>query len=153
MADYKEFTNRETERQDWVDGSIFELLEQCAPDGAVIEWDIEDISEIREAIQEILVEKHKLMTELEFYPYREYDAVENPDYKPDNTEMIITDEQIVVAIREAVESMDADDLAKLAGDFIGGLCWYTNDGLYSFIPDENYCGGLDFTKENYNVSE
>jgi hypothetical protein len=149
--DEEEFTRKETERQDQVDGMIMEVILRCAPYDAEIDWDIGLIGVVRDAIQEVLVDELKIMTEQEFYPYRDLEP--EPSEEPDNTEMIITDEEMVTTLMEVVKGMDADDLAKLAGDFIGGLCWYTNDGLYSFTPDENYCGGLDWTKDNYNVNE
>jgi len=142
-----ELSLREINRQDFVDNQVYELLCTLDTDPNEIEWNIELIAKIRDAVQEVLVDDLKLMTEQEFYPYLEYDAVENPDYRPDNTEMIVTDEQLVIAMKQVIEDIDADDLGVLAGDWLGGLCWYTNDGLYSFIPDERYSGGLDFTKE------
>lgn len=71
--EYEEFTERETDRQDEVDNAIHQMLCDLAPwgQGELIEWDIEDISNVRDVIQEILVDKLKLMTEQQFYPYRE----------------------------------------------------------------------------------
>jgi hypothetical protein len=143
-----ELTKFEIEQQDIVDSACYELITQFTPNGLEdVEWNIELIGKIRDALQEVIVDDLKLMTEMEFYPYIEYDAVENPDYKSDNSEMIVTDEQLVTAIKQVIDEIDADETAKIAGDFLGGLCWYTNDGLYSFIPDENYNGALDFIKE------
>lgn len=143
-----ELSLREIEQQDIVDDACYQLITEFCPNGLLdVEWNIEHIAKIRDALQEVIVDDMKLMTEQEFYPYIEYDAVENPDYKSDDTETIVTDEQLVTAMKQVLEDIDADELGVLAGDWLGGLCWYTNDGLYSFIPDERYCGGLDFTKE------
>lgn len=145
----EEWTSKEEERQDIVDGCIFELISEIVPlSNTSYEWNIEDIAQIREAVQDVVVNKRNLMTEQEFYPYRVLEAVENPDFQPEPEEMIVTDEQLVTAMKKVIEDLDADELAMLAGDALGGLCWFTNDGLYSFIPDEHYCGGLDFTKES-----
>jgi|WetSurSiteA1Bulk_404760.scaffolds.fasta_scaffold87803_1 hypothetical protein len=145
-----EFSLREIERQDDVDGLIYDLIVNLCPEGPVPDWNIEHISEVREAIQDIIVDKLKLMTEQQFYPYREIPVTENPDYKPEQEpeEIIVTDEQLVTALNKAMEELDAEDLCVVAGDALGGLCWYLNDGTYSFIPTECYCGALDFTKES-----
>lgn len=149
------FTDKEIERQDTVDNAIQNLMVELAPWGVDdIEWNMEYIGEIRDTIKEFLVDKLHLMTEQQFYPYRELGEDENVILEPSEPEqakeMIVTDEQIVTAMKQVVEDLDADELAQLAGDALGGLCWYLNDGTYSFIPDINYCGGLDFTKEKKN---
>jgi tetrahydromethanopterin S-methyltransferase subunit A len=143
------FSGQETDRQDMVDSAIEEMLENVSPIGYV-QWDMEIIGEIRDVIQDYIVNKKGWMSEQAFYPYRELDNNGNiilEPSKPEPAEMILTDEQIVTAMKQVIEDIDADELGVLAGDWLGGLCWYTNDGLYSFIPDEHYCGALDFTKE------
>jgi hypothetical protein len=151
------WTDAEDERQDCVDSEIQTLIENVAR-GHEIEWDIEDISNIREVLEGIIVDKLNLMTSYDFYPYVELESEpdENiilepsnpePEPEPEQNEMVITDKQLVTAMETVIDDMDADDLAKLAGDALGGLCWYTEDGLYSFVPDISYCGDLDFTKE------
>ncbi len=68
----KELTKRQLERQDDVDNACFNLLTDLAGDKASkLEWDMEHISAVREAVQEVLVDKLHLMTEQEFYPYLE----------------------------------------------------------------------------------
>jgi hypothetical protein len=71
MVDGEIFTQAETERQDIVDNLIYQLLTDLAPWGIEIDWDMEYIGEVRDVIQEILVDKLGLMTEMQFYPYRE----------------------------------------------------------------------------------
>lgn len=61
----------ELQRQDFVDNSIQELLNDINPTEAEIKWDIEQISRIREVIQDVLVNTLKLTTEREFYPFLE----------------------------------------------------------------------------------
>lgn len=65
-----ELTAQQIERQDFVDNALFELINKLIPSEKEMEWDIEIISEIRDAIQSQLVEKG-FCTEQEFYPYIE----------------------------------------------------------------------------------
>ncbi len=88
-----ELTKEQLERQDFVDNYIFNMVNDLVPDkyridgyiaddpepvlgNQPLEWDIEWISEIREAVQEIIADK--LLSairsdsdkfEMEFYPY------------------------------------------------------------------------------------
>lgn len=64
-----ELTHAQTERQDYVDGRIFELIGDLLPPDKKAEWDIEMIGEVRDALRAQLVEKKKLVTDGEFYPY------------------------------------------------------------------------------------
>jgi hypothetical protein len=84
-----ELTRTELDQQDEVDNAIHNLIEDLAtpfmegtpgfnPDDPV-EWDIEDISNIREAVQDVLVKKLKVCTEMQFYPYR---VLRQPKPKP-----------------------------------------------------------------------
>ena len=59
------------EQWDLVDNAIFDLIQTLNPKGAEIEWDIEPISEIRQILADFYVEKLKLCTEYEFYPYED----------------------------------------------------------------------------------
>lgn len=65
-----ELTSQQIERQDFVDNAIFELINELNPSEKELEWDIEIIGEIRDAIQSQLVEKG-FCTEQDFYPYIE----------------------------------------------------------------------------------
>lgn len=67
----RELTKKEIGRQDFVDNAVFNLLRDIAPANAEIEWDIETIAAVREAARMEIVNKKKLMTEQEFYPYIE----------------------------------------------------------------------------------
>jgi hypothetical protein len=71
MVEGEIYTQAETERQDIVDNLIYQLLTDLAPWGSEIDWDMEYIAEVRDVIQEILVDELGLMTEQKFYPYRE----------------------------------------------------------------------------------
>jgi len=71
MVEGEIFTGAETDRQDIVDNLIYQLLTDLAPWGTEIDWDTEYIAEVRDVIQEILVDELGLMTEMQFYPYRE----------------------------------------------------------------------------------
>jgi hypothetical protein len=56
-------------RQDFVDNKIYELVNQLVPSEKKIGWNIEMIGDIRETIQHWLVDRYKIVNELEFYPY------------------------------------------------------------------------------------
>ncbi len=64
-----ELTQKQINRQDLVDGAIFELLEQLAPNGAQLQWNIEHIGAVRDAVLNVLVDNCKVMSEMDFYPY------------------------------------------------------------------------------------
>ena len=58
-------TSVETDRQDFVDGAIHELMGTLV--GYELPWDMEWLGEVRDTIQEVVV-KHLDMSEMEFYP-------------------------------------------------------------------------------------
>jgi hypothetical protein len=62
-----ELTVKQTNRQDLVDNTIQALLQDLT--GQDIGWDIAVISDIRDEIENQVVNKLELMTEMEFYPY------------------------------------------------------------------------------------
>jgi len=53
---------------DFVDNTIFEMIENLNPSTKELEWDIKPISEIREVLVSYFVEELKLCTENDFYP-------------------------------------------------------------------------------------
>ena len=59
--------DKQIERQDFVDNAIFDLINELIPSEKKMEWDIEVIGEVRDAIQNQLVTKG-FCTELQFYP-------------------------------------------------------------------------------------
>lgn len=61
---------KQVNRQDEVDNACYAFLLELAK-GSDLPWDIEDISTVREAVQSVLVEKRHIMSEMEFYPYKE----------------------------------------------------------------------------------
>lgn len=63
-------TEQQIERQDFVDNAIFNLINELIPSSKEMEWDIELIGEVRDAILTKLVEKG-FCSEQEFYPYIE----------------------------------------------------------------------------------
>jgi hypothetical protein len=140
----------ETYRQDKVDNAIFDMVKDITPIG-YLQWDMELIGEIRDVILEYVVNQKKWMTEQQFYPYRE--LTPEPDgnitLQPFKG-LIVTDEQLVTAMRKEVEDIDAEQLAEWAGHCLGGKCWYLEDNTYSFEPDENYYGAFNFIKDKAN---
>jgi hypothetical protein len=134
------FTGQETDRQDAVDSAIEEMLESVSPIGYV-QWDMEIIGEIRDIVQDYIVNKKGWMSEQAFYPYRELDKEGNiilEPSKPEVEEMIVTDDQLIGVLKECLESFDSDELSEIAKDWLGGLCWHNGDFTYTFIPDERY---------------
>ena len=65
-----ELTRQQIIQQDFVDNAIFNLINEIVPSDKEMEWDIEIIGEIRDAIQTKLVERG-ICSEQEFYPYIE----------------------------------------------------------------------------------
>ncbi len=63
-----ELTTQQIERQDFVDNAISNLINELIPSDNEMDWDIEAIGEIRDAIQSQLVTR-AFCTEQEFYPY------------------------------------------------------------------------------------
>ncbi len=64
-----DFTQAETDRQDLVDNACHQLL--CDLSGRELDWDIEHVHELVDAAQGVIVEKLGIMTEMEFYPFRQ----------------------------------------------------------------------------------
>jgi len=62
------FTEDQIRRQDFVDNEIYDLVKRLTPSKREIEWDIEMIADIRDTIQDWLVDKYKIVNEFEFYP-------------------------------------------------------------------------------------
>ncbi len=61
-------TKKEIERQDFVDNSIFELLQKLNPSDKDIDWNIDIISNVRDIIQLKFLELG-ISDEMTFYPY------------------------------------------------------------------------------------
>ena len=64
----QKFTEDQIKRQDFVDNQIYDLVKRLVPSKREIEWDIEMIGHIRDTIQRWLVDRYKIVEELEFYP-------------------------------------------------------------------------------------
>ncbi len=65
-----ELTDKQIERQDFVDNATFDFINSLIPNDKQIEWDIDSIAQVRDAVWEVL--KHRnLCTEQEFYPFFE----------------------------------------------------------------------------------
>ncbi len=67
----KELTDKQIERQDFVDNAIFNLIQSLNTTDKAINWDIEMIGEIRDVIAEWMIERLKITDEQNFYPYLE----------------------------------------------------------------------------------
>ncbi|MFA5376705.1 MAG: hypothetical protein WC455_13235 [Dehalococcoidia bacterium] len=70
MSEVVELTDAQLGQQDFVDDEIQSLICRLAnKEEGELEWDIELISIVREAVQEVVCDRLNLMTEMEFYPY------------------------------------------------------------------------------------
>jgi len=59
-------SENQIKRQDFVDNQIYDLVERLIPSKGETEWNIEMIGDIRDTIQHWLVDKYKIVDELEF---------------------------------------------------------------------------------------
>ena len=65
----KELTDKQIDRQDFVDNAIFQLVQRVNSTDKNIEWDIEMVGEVRDVLQQWIVERMKITDEQTFYPY------------------------------------------------------------------------------------
>jgi hypothetical protein len=63
-------SKKQIERQDFVDNSVFKLMQELNPTDKPFDWDIEMIAAIRENIQDYIISKTNC-SERDFYPYIE----------------------------------------------------------------------------------
>ncbi|GHT53720.1 hypothetical protein AGMMS49982_17250 [Bacteroidia bacterium] len=63
-----ELSDKQIERQDFVDNAIFELLQSLNPMEEQFDWDIEMIGDIRDTIQSWIIDKTHC-SEQDFYPF------------------------------------------------------------------------------------
>lgn len=61
-------TPKNVARQDFVDGKIFELINELLPRRKQIDWDIEVIADVRDAIFSAVDGKVRGLNERKFYP-------------------------------------------------------------------------------------
>ncbi len=66
-----ELTEQEIQRQDLVDNAIYTLLQTLNPTTRTIEWNIELIGKVRDAVSDVLVDDLALCSERDFYPFVE----------------------------------------------------------------------------------
>ena len=64
-----ELSNRQNERQDFVDNAIFQLIRDINPTFKEISWNIEMIGEIRDNVRQWIVKRLEICDEMTFYPY------------------------------------------------------------------------------------
>jgi len=64
-----ELTRKQLNRQDFVDNEIFDLIRRLLPQSTPLEWDIEMIATVREAIRIHLMDRSIITSEQRFYPY------------------------------------------------------------------------------------
>lgn len=59
-------TKQQIERQDFVDNAIYDMINELIPSNKEMEWNIEAIGEVRDAIQNQLIDRG-ICTKEEFY--------------------------------------------------------------------------------------
>ena len=65
-----DLSNKQIERQDFVDSATFDFINSLIPNEKQLEWDINSIAQVRNKVWDVL--KHRnICTEQEFYPYIE----------------------------------------------------------------------------------
>jgi hypothetical protein len=62
-------TKEQINRQDLIDNEIQGLIEKLNPTDTKIDWDIENISAVRDVLRYIYIEKMNLCSENSFYPF------------------------------------------------------------------------------------
>ncbi len=67
----KELTEEQIKRQDSVDNTIYQLIQELNPTVDEIRWDIEMIGDVRDVIEDWIVERLKITDKQNFYPYLE----------------------------------------------------------------------------------
>ena len=50
---------------------------------------------------------------------------------------VLSEEDIIPQMYNLLDEIDADEFARLTGEFFGGTCYFI-EGEYHFYPDENY---------------
>ncbi len=65
----KELTEEQIKRQDSVDNAIYQLIQELNPTADEIRWDIEMIGDVRDVIEDWMVERLKITDEKSFYPW------------------------------------------------------------------------------------
>lgn len=66
----KTLSKEQINRQDFVDNTIFQLINELNPTDKGIEWNIEEIGYVRDCILHLFLSKN-LCKERDFYPYME----------------------------------------------------------------------------------
>lgn len=144
-----DFSDKETNRQDCVDNLIQNLIEEVGGlEGSELEWDIEDISAVREVLADIIVGKHGIMTEEEFYPYVELEFTElKSELEKEKRPIHVLRGALIKAIVSQIEMLDEDAIALWAGYWLSGECKYikgwNDEAEYMFTPNALYFGALD----------
>ena len=61
-------SEKQISRQDFVDNATLEFINSVIPNDKKLDWDIESIGQVRDAVCKVLVEK-QICKEQEFYPF------------------------------------------------------------------------------------
>ncbi len=64
----KTLTDKQLQRQDFVDNAVFDLIQQVNPTKKKIKWNIEFIAYVRDSLESLFVERMKICDKQKFYP-------------------------------------------------------------------------------------
>ncbi len=68
---HHELTKHQIDQQDMIDNAIYHFIQSINPSDKGIPWDIEMIGEVRDVIEDWIVERLKITDEQNFYPWVE----------------------------------------------------------------------------------
>jgi hypothetical protein len=146
----KELTNKQRTRQDYVDCKIFECVNDLMPTNQKWDWyDLEKIGQVRDAIQDIIVDWLGLCTEQEFYPYLAEEKIEKsnlPDvisieWSTDDVKQIVDERREGSASEKEIKKLNSltdNDLRKILDivkdrhDCNYGITWDTLRSAISY---------------------
>lgn len=64
----KNLTQKEINRQDFVDNAVFDIIKLLAPSKKKIEWNIEFIAYVRDSLESLFVKRMGICNKQKFYP-------------------------------------------------------------------------------------
>lgn len=62
-------TQKQIDRQDFVDNAIFDVIQQVNPTNKKLKWNIELIGEVRDGIENVSVDRLGFCNKKTFYPF------------------------------------------------------------------------------------
>lgn len=63
----RNLTQKEINRQDFVDNAVFDMIKLLNPSGKQIQWNIEFIANVRDSVEALFVERTGVCNKQKFY--------------------------------------------------------------------------------------